>query len=142
MRTFFLLVMLLATQWPLFSQTKIQRHLESIEQQRFEAMTTKNVAFLQEVLAEDLTYTHSNGLFETKKVHIDNIQSGNLVYQSIKVESMSVRVYGKSAVITGIATVGGILKGKEFSLRLRYSDVYVKKKGKWRLVAWQSLKLE
>lgn len=120
------------------AQTKAHRQLESLELQRFRAMTEKDTAFLQEVLDAGLTYTHSNGLVETKSEHIANIQTGKLVYQSMKPEGMKVKVYGKSAVITGIVEVAGILNEKKFNVRLHYTDMYVKKKGKWRLAAWQS----
>lgn len=142
MRLMLLASLLFIFQLPVFSQTKKQRLLENIELRRFEAMTKKDIDFLQNVLSDDLTYTHSNGLFETKTDHLDNIRSGNLIYKTMQPESMKIQVYGKTAVITGFVNVTGLLKDKEFNLRLRYTDVYIRKKGKWKLVAWQSLKIE
>lgn len=142
MRLILLASLLFIFQLSVFSQTKKQRLLENIELRRFEAMTKTDIGFLQNVLSDDLTYTHSNGLFETKTVHLDNIRSGNLIYKTMQPESMKIQVYGKTAVITGFVNVTGLLKDKEFNLRLRYTDVYVRKKGKWKLVAWQSLKIE
>ncbi len=125
-----------------FSQSKKQLKIEALERQRFEAMTTKNLAFLRNVLADDLTYLHSNGLLENKEQHLANISSGKLVYSTMLLEEIKVRVHGKSAVITGIVKVTGILNEKPFDIRLRYTDFYIKEKGKWRLAAWQSLRLE
>ncbi|MBK9016377.1 MAG: nuclear transport factor 2 family protein [Saprospiraceae bacterium] len=125
-----------------FSQSKKQLKIEALERQRFEAMTTKNLAFLRNVLADDLTYVHSNGLLENKEQHLANISSGKLVYSTMLPEEIKVRVHGKSAVITGIVKVTGILNEKPFDIRLRYTDFYIKEKGKWRLTAWQSLRLE
>ena len=142
MRLFLLIVCLATVHQIGFSQTKVQKKLASLEQQRFEAMTTKNTSFLGEILSEDLTYIHSNGLFETKTDHIANIRSGLLVYKSMQPEDRQIKVYRKSAVITGLIKVTGVLKEKEFNIRLRYTDVYVKKKGKWQLVAWQSVKVD
>ena len=136
-----LLFSLLLTATIGFSQSKKQLQLESLERQRFEAMTTKNLPFLEDVLSDDLTYTHSNGLFENKRQHLDNIRSGMLAYRTMQPEEMQVRVHRRAAVITGIVNVTGILNDKEFALRLRYTDFYVKEKGKWRLAAWQSLRL-
>ncbi|MCF8248154.1 MAG: nuclear transport factor 2 family protein [Saprospiraceae bacterium] len=124
-----------------FSQTKKQLKIESLERQRFEAMTTKNLAFLENVLTDDLTYTHSNGLVEDKTTHLENIRTGKLQYRSIQPEEMKLSIHRRTAVGTGIVNVTGVLNEKEFSIRLRYTDVYMKKKGKWRLAAWQSLKL-
>ena len=137
-----LLFTLLLTATICFSQSKKQLQLEALERQRFEAMTTKNLLFLEEVLSDDLAYTHSNGLFENKQQHLDNIRSGTLNYRTMQSEEMQVREHRRTAVITGIVNVTGILNEKEFAVRLRYTDFYVKEKGKWRLAAWQSLRLE
>jgi len=125
-----------------FSQSKKQLKIEALERQRFEAMTTKNLAFLRNVLADDLTYLHSNGLLENKEQHLANISSGKLVYSTMLPEEIKVRVQGKSAVVIGIVKVTGILNEKPFDIRLRYTDFYIKEKRKWRLTAWQSLRLE
>lgn len=138
---FAIIYLLLFAAMPAFSQSKQQVEIETLERQRFEAMTTKNIDFLKNVLADDLTYTHSNGLVEDKATHLENIRTGKLQYRSIQPEEMKLRMHRRSAIGTGIVNVTGVLNEKEFSLRLRYTDIYIKEKGKWRLVAWQSLKL-
>ena len=50
-----------------------------------------------------------------------------------------VRLYGDTAVITGAATIG--LRGQAAPFTLRYTLVYVKREGQWRMVAWQSTRL-
>lgn len=124
-----------------FSQSKKKLEIEKLERQRFEAMTKRDAAFLEDVLSEQLAYTHSNGLVEDKQLHLENIRTGKLQYRSMQPEEMKVSLHRHTAVVTGIVGVTGVLNEKEFALRLRYTDVYVKEKGKWRLAAWQSLKL-
>ena len=141
MRQHLLFALLLVTSAG-FSQSKKQLKLEALERQRFEAMTTKNIALLQEMLSDDLTYLHSNGLLENKQQHLNNISTGYLTYSTLQPETMAVRVHGRSAIGNGIVHVTGIVNGKPFDIRLRYTDVYIKKKRKWRLAAWQSLRLE
>ena len=104
-------------------------------------MTTKNLAVLENMLSEQLTYTHSNGLVENKQQHLENIRSGKVAYRTMQPEEMQVHLHRWAAVITGIVNVTGVVNEKEFALRLRYTDVYVKEKGRWRLAAWQSQKL-
>lgn len=125
-----------------FSQSKAQRKLEDIERRRFAAMVAKDTAALQTMLADDLTYLHSNGLLEDKAQHISNIGTGKLVYSSMEPTEMKVRVRGRAAIINGIVQVAGTLNGKPYSVRLRYTNVYTKAKGKWRLAAWQSLRMD
>ena len=125
----------------LFSQSKAHRQIAQLELRRFEAMTQKDIPFLEKVLSDKLTYSHSNGLVETKSEHLENIRSGGIVYQQLEPEKNNIKVFGRTAVVHGIVRVRGIFKKKHFKIRLAYTDVYIKRKGKWRLVAWQSTKL-
>ncbi len=142
MRFLLLISALFIFRFSAFSQTKRQRSLEKLEHQRFEAMTKKDSGFLQNILSDELTYTHSNGLFETKEEHLENIRDGKLIYKSMQPEGMKIKVHGRAAVITGFVQVAGLLNGKEFDVRLNYTDVYFRKRGKWKLTAWQSVKVE
>ncbi len=125
-----------------FAQSKKHKQIKAIEQQRFSAMTTKDTVLLRQLLADDLTYLHSNGLLENKEEHIANIGAGKMVYKTMEPSEMAVRVHRKSAIVNGVIHVTGNLGEKSFDLRLRYTDVYFKRKGNWQLAAWQSLKLE
>lgn len=126
----------------LFAQSKNQLEIQAIEKQRFNAMASRDTALLRKLLADDLTYLHSNGLLENKEQHLANIGSGKLVYKTMEPSEMNVRQHGKSAIVNGVIHVTGNSGEKAFDLQLRYTDVYFKRKGNWQLAAWQSLKLE
>jgi hypothetical protein len=127
----------------LFSQNnKVIRQIADLEQRRFAAMTQQDIPFLESVLAENVTYAHSNGLVENKAQHLENIRTGKITYQEIKVEESNTRVFKKTAVTTGIINVIGLYKGSSFGLRLGFTDVYVKQKRQWKLAAWRSVKIE
>jgi len=111
------------------------------ELNRFEAMTRADTAALKSMLADDLWYVHSNGLTETKKVHLNAIASRKVVYEKMDRESVNVRTYGKTALVNGKLAVRGKLNGNPFELRLFYSAVYRKKHRFWQLVNWQSTKV-
>ena len=126
----------------IFSQIKIEQEITALEKQRFQAMMQKDVVFLEKVMTEDATYAHSNGLVENKKQHLENVSLGNITYQEMDVEKNNLRVYKKTAVNNGIIKVKGLYKGHPFDIRLGYTNIYVKQKRKWKLAAWQSVKLE
>ena len=118
-----------------------ERAVSAIERQRFDAQVSKNVAVLERVLANDLIYTHSSGNRDTKQSYIQSIRDGKSNYESIDVQEQTVRVYGNSAVINGVCLVKMNNNNTPTDLKLRYTDVYVKKGGQWQMVAWQSLRL-
>jgi ketosteroid isomerase-like protein len=49
-----------------------------------------------------------------------------------------VRVYGNSAVVTSRAALKGQRQGQDISGQYRGIDVYVKKQGRWQIVAAQA----
>jgi len=48
---------------------------------------------------------------------------------------LRVKVYGKTAVVTGRFVAKGQSKGKPFTFTERYTGVFVKRDGRWQLVA-------
>lgn len=129
---------------PLFlaAQSKAEQQIADLEDRRFEAMVAKDVDFLRNVLSDQVTYSHSNGLVENKKEHLQNVGSGSIEYLSMTLEKSNIRVFKKTAVNNGVILVKGRYKGTVFDIRLGFTDVYVKSKRQWKLLAWQSVKLE
>lgn len=114
--------------------------ISRIETKRYEAMTKADTVYLKFILSDDLVYTHSNGLVENKSEFIQSIISKKIVYKQIGVKEQKIKLYHKTAVITGVVKVSGSLNGKDFEIDLRYTNVYIKKDD-WKLVVWQSLKI-
>lgn len=113
-----------------------------LEERRFAAMVNRDIPTLRELLADDLTYTHSSGQLETKEQLLESIASGSFQYLAIQPQgSFRVRMYGDTAVITGQGTFRVRAGGEERSLRLRYTDIYAFQDGRWQMVAWHSTRL-
>ncbi len=123
------------------SQTSTEKTVAEIEKQRFAALVSKDFGYLDKVLAEDLFYCHSSGLIDTKNSFIQSIKDGKLTYQEMNVEELKVRIYGKTAVITGVCGAKVLSNGQQLNTRFRFTDVYVKSKAGWQMVSWQSLRV-
>lgn len=125
-----------------FSQNT-KADIEALERKRFAAQVSKDFDFLEKIFADDLVYTHSNAKVDNKTTYIASIKEGKSVYKSIDLQEISVRDYGKMAVVNGRALIElGSADGKPNILNLRYTVIYAKngKKG-WQLNTWQSTKL-
>lgn len=117
--------------------------VEALERKRFAAQVSKDYDFLEKIFADDLVYTHSNAKVDNKASYITSIKEGKSVYKSIDLQEISVRDYGKIAVVNGRALIElGSVDGKPNIVNLRYTVVYSKngKKG-WQVNTWQSTKL-
>src|SRR5260370_31487351 len=79
-------------------------------------------AALKQILADDLTYTHSTGETDAKAAFIGNLK-GARKYHKLNHESMDVRLYGNTAVLTATAQVETSQNGgscKSAPLRLHH----------------------
>jgi ketosteroid isomerase-like protein len=123
------------------AQDKLGALVLDLDRQRFDAQVKKDTARLNQLLAEDLIYVHSSAQIEDKRAFVGNVGKAHWDYRSAKLEDTRVRVYGNTAIITGKGTLEMFNEGKMITLRLLYTDVYVKRKGKWQMVSWQSTRL-
>jgi ketosteroid isomerase-like protein len=112
-----------------------------LDRKRMDAMAAKDVAFLSEVLGDDLIYTHSSARLDTKASLIGNMQSGSTVYQSVIPSDVKAQDLGDAVVLTGVARIKVHSGGKPMDFGVRFTDVYAKRNGKWQMVVWQSTKL-
>jgi len=118
----------------------VEQEITQIEGRRIEAMKQADAAALGQILADDLTYMHSSGRPDTKASFIASLQSGELKYEAMDFSDVKVRGYGDTAVVTGHASVRVNSKGQALSFPIRYTDVYVKKDGRWQMVAWHAVR--
>lgn len=138
---FCLLVFFCAT-LSVLAQSPEHERLKALDQQRFTAQVNKDSLALNVLLANDLIYTHSNGVAETKSQYIGGILSGKWDYRATEVESATVRIFGPTAILTGRVRITVVLDGKPTPLYMAYTDVWHRTgKKRWQLVSWAASRL-
>ena len=115
--------------------------LLSMQQKRFEAMVAADLSTLESLIAQDLTYTHTNGETESKRGFLLMLEIETINYKSIQTTFTKVRIYGNTGVITGIAKIEVFANGMSMSLNVSFLEVQVKSEGNWQLVAWQTTRI-
>lgn len=125
-----------------FAADKAADAVKAAEKAWAVATVAGDEAALKKLLADDLTYTHSNGDSDTKAAFIDNLKTGVRKYTKLDHEGMDVRVYGNTAVLRATANIATSAKGAAPSpAHLRFLHVWVMQQGRWQMVAHQSLRL-
>ena len=120
-----------------------QLNILQLEKDRFKAMITKDSIILDRILANDLLYIHSSGMIDSKHTFINNIMRGKLEYLEIDLQQADIRTHSQTAWIHGAARIK-VRNGKDtpvIELVIRYLDVYKRDEGVWKLVAWQSARI-
>jgi ketosteroid isomerase-like protein len=111
------------------------------ERQRFEAMLKQDAAALDTLLDADLTYVHTGGDLETKAQFVELIRSKKLIYESIAPSEVRVRVHDGLALATGRSQMRVRNATGVSSFGIRFTEVYVRRGGRWLLTAWEATKL-
>ncbi len=123
---------------PALAQSEGEREVLSLSARKFGWLIRKQADSLERILDERVQYIHSNGWIQSKREVLDDMKNGKLVYQNVTVKEASVRLYEKSAVLTGQGTFEGINAGNGFKMDLRYTEVYVQSPEGWLLVSRHS----
>ncbi len=126
---------------PLLGQNNLAGEVLQAEERWISAITNQDLAALEEILSQDLIYTHSSGTVEDKSQNITAISSGSLRYDVVKYDAPVIRIYGMTAVVATKAMMSGSNKGQPFNVQLRLLHVWVQEAGKWALVAHQTTRL-
>jgi ketosteroid isomerase-like protein len=59
-------------------------------------------------------------------------------FQSLQLSDLNIRVEGNNAIVTGINhETGRDAQGKAFDRRVRFTDTYIKRDGRWQVWATQ-----
>jgi hypothetical protein len=139
-----LLVLFLLSSLPFFSQTKkdkIAHHIIALHQKKFDFMISKQFDSLSLILDADLKYIHSNGWVESKEDLLANLKSDKLVYKKVLVSETKVTLTNHVAIVSGKGLFSVILENVKIEIPLMYSEIYVKKRGKWLLLHRHANKL-
>jgi ketosteroid isomerase-like protein len=107
------------------------------ENRRYAAMTRADVGELAELLSDQLVYTHSNGVRDTKASYLQAVSDGIFQYGPIDHPQSDVYVAGGCVVVNGHMHCPAVVHGVEKVLNSACIAVWSRESGRWQLVAFQ-----
>ncbi len=116
--------------------SEAEREVLAAEDRRYQAMRDGDVATLDELLADELSYTHSSGSRDTKAQFLAKVGSGHFVYLRIDHPVERVEVYGDTALVIGRMGADLEVQGRPRTLDNFALAVWTRTSGTWRLVAY------
>ena len=109
-----------------------------LEDKRFAAMVARDFAALEAMTHDELLYTHSSGVTDTKASWLESMRSGKVKYKSAASSERQVRFFGDVALVRGKASIEAEIGGQPRSLRLLFLNAWVRTPQGWKFAAWQS----
>ena len=113
----------------------VEQDLMRIEKEMLAAALKGATSPSERYLADNYIFTGPDGLVISKAQSIEDLKSGNLKLQAASLDDTKVQVYGNTAIVTYASNDKGTYKGKDISGKTRWTDVFVKQKGRWMIVA-------
>ncbi len=115
-----------------------EQNLNKLAEDLTSAELRGDVAFLERTLADDFIGIGPRGFMLTKEEWMARHRSGDLKYESLKLEEQKIRLYGDTAaVLTGREITKGKYQGRDTQGEFRKTEVFVKQNGRWLLASLQ-----
>lgn len=112
-----------------------REELIRLERRWVDALERRDVAAVGAILADDFVDTTYRGERRTRSEALAGLASPSRAATTQELSRLEARVYGTTGVVTGVNTVTG--RGPDFSVRVRFTDVFVKTNGAWKAVSAQ-----
>jgi ketosteroid isomerase-like protein len=120
--------------------TATEQELMRLVQQYNDAQVKGDRQVLERLWADDYLYTHSNGAVMNKPQDIADATSGEMTWTAARLDDMKVRLFGDVGVVTGRLIMEGRAANYASGPR-RFTDVFVRRNGRWQLVGGQTTML-
>lgn len=119
----------------------VEQELTKLEKEWSEAYVKHDLAALDRLEADGIVQADSDGNVFTKSEDIEEVKTGVLVVTSLVQDEIKVHAYGDAAVVTSRSTEKGQYRGKDYRAQFRYTDTWIKKDGRWQIVAahWSTI---
>jgi ketosteroid isomerase-like protein len=112
----------------------VAKELIAAEEDFSDALVREDWKAVEEVYADDLVFTSTDGSVTHKTEEVASVRSGDLKLESIKMADLNVQDLGHVAVVTGKIVEKGRYKTADVSGTYCFTDVWVKRNGRWQLV--------
>src|SRR5580700_2161106 len=100
------------------------------------ALREADVSALDKLLDDHFTWTHTDGLFQSKSELLDKVRGGQLRYAELHTDQEAFSEYIRAAVVTGYSAGRYADAAKAFELR--YTLTFIKEGRDWKVAAYHT----
>ena len=112
----------------------MEEELLKLEKEFAQAIVKNDAEAIGQFLADDWVIIDADGGIINKARFLGVVESGALTHEMMESDDVEVRIYGDSAVVSGLTRTKGKFMGQDFSTQERATDVFVMQNGRWQCV--------
>jgi ketosteroid isomerase-like protein len=117
--------------------TLTSSQINDLEDRRYAAMVDADLDTLDQLLSDDVIYTHSDASVDSKASYLELLRSGRLRYDTLEHTTEAVVTRPGVTIVLGTMSGSIHMHGGAKTLNSRVAAVWVAEDGRWRLVAFQ-----
>ena len=137
-RLILLALMLALSSGAAFAQANPAPEVQKLERAWLDAYEQHDAMAMDAIVADDFTITFPNGRMQTKlqiMAAIKSARAAGAPSMKFRTEEVQARAYGEVVILVGIVVTEYQRDGQPVAERQRYTDTYVKRNGRWQVVA-------
>ncbi len=135
-RTFPIFLLILLTACCAAAQNNHEQEVRKLERAWLDAYEKNDADAMNKIVADDFTITFPDGSIQTKPQIINSIKKPrNSPPPKFYTEEVQARVYGDTVILIGRVTAEWRQNNQTMKQENRYTDTYVKRSGRWQVVA-------
>jgi ketosteroid isomerase-like protein len=118
--------------------SKAEQEVRRLERAWLDAYEQLDAKAMDSIVADDFAITFPNGEMQTKPQLMDDIRkprSAAAPAMKFHTEDVSSRAYGDTVILRGLVVTEYQREGKTERQQSRYTDTYVRRGGRWQVVA-------
>ena len=114
--------------------TALEAEIVARENELLGAMTTNDVARLDDLLHDDLLFNGPDGSTGTKAMDLANYRSGGIQLRAVEASDRLLSAIGDAVVVAVTVAIEGTYLGQAVDGRFRYLRVWKRFDGAWRVI--------
>ncbi len=104
-------------------------------------MVSGNRQDLENIVMDELSYGHSGGAMDDKKIFVEKLASGSSDFVEIDITDQTIQVHKKTAIVRHTLSARTNDNNTPGTVKLKVLLVFVKDDGDWKVLARQAVKL-
>lgn len=119
------------------------RHVEQMVRNFLADVPKGDRKVFEGFFAEDVIYTRSTGVTVDRPEILKNIdvRAANEPQATFEADGFTVHPYGETAVVNFRLVMHNVVNGKPETAYFRNTGTFLKRNGKWQVVAWQATRV-